>query len=163
MKRSICLIMVLCFMLSGCSVVGERIKEPVAFYYVSDTYQEDMAQVIVSEVREASGHRDDLSYLLALYSMGPITEELKTPLPRNSNITVVDHSENSLELDLTDGSPEMTDANFTLASACIAKTCMELTDVQQITVHSGDRRITIQHDNLLLDHSMSQNTQEETT
>lgn len=162
MKRVIFLVIVSCLLLSGCSVLGERIKEPVVFYYISADYQEDMEQVIVSEVREAAGHRDDLSYLLALYSMGPITEDLKTPLPRNTKITLLAYTDDHIELDLSDGNPAMTDADFTLASACIAMTCTELTEVRQITVQCGDRMITIQQDSLLLDSSLVLNTQEDT-
>ena len=57
MKRLICLLVASCILLSGCSGIGEWIKEPVTFYYVREDYQKDMEQVIVSEVLEASGHR----------------------------------------------------------------------------------------------------------
>ena len=161
MKRLICLILVSCLFLSGCSVAGERIKEPVTFYYVRESYQKDMEQVIVSEVREASGHREDLSYLLALYSMGPSKDDLRSPLPRNTTIVPTERTGDSVVLSLSESVLNMTDADFTLASACIALTCMELTDVQQVTVVCGDRSITIQEDNLLLYGSSVQKQQEE--
>ena len=61
----------LCFLLSGCGFFGERIREPVTFYYLCADYQEKLCCVIVPEEREASGHSGDLSYLLALYQIGP--------------------------------------------------------------------------------------------
>ena len=161
MKRLISLILMFCLFLSGCSVSGERIKEPVTFYYVSEDYQRDMDQVIGSEVREAALHRNDLSYLLALYSMGPSKEELKSPLPRNTQIVPVERTDNGITLSLSDNTLTMTDADLTLASACIALTCMDLIRVQQVTVVCGDRSITIQQDNLQLNHVMVQTPLEE--
>ena len=162
MKRIICLITVLCLFLSGCSILGERVKEPVTFYYVWEDYQKDMAQVIGSEIREASGHKTDLPYLLALYSMGPSKEGLKSPLPRNTRIIPTQRSANSMELTLSESVSVMTDVDFTLASACIAMTCMELSDVQQVQLTCEDRSITIHEDNLLL-YSVAPTIQEDIT
>ena len=162
MKRCICVLILICLCLSGCSITGERIKEPVTFYYIRENYQKDMNQVIASELREAAGHRDDLPYLLALYSMGPSKEGFISPFPRNTRIIPVTRTENSIELSLSDGVLALSEADFTLASACIAMTCMELTDVQEVTVLCTDRRISIRRDNLLLYSDMLQNPQEET-
>jgi len=51
MNKLICFLLCFCFLLTGCSVSGERIKEPVKFYYVRENYQKDMEPVIASEVR----------------------------------------------------------------------------------------------------------------
>lgn len=162
MRHLILFLLVSCQILTGCSVIGERIKEPVPFYYVREDYQESMEQVILSEVREASGHRNDLPYLLALYSMGPTSEGLVSPFPKNTRMTLITRADNSIELSLSDGVLILTDAEFTLAGACIAKTCMELTDVEQVTIICGDRTITISDDNLLLSSDVIPNLQEET-
>lgn len=162
MRRLFLFLMVSCLLLSGCSAIGERIKEPVPFYYVREDYQESMEQVILSEVREASGHRNDLPYLLALYSMGPTSEGLVSPFPKNTKMTLNTCADNSMELSLSDSALILTDAEFTLAGACIAKTCMELTDVEQVTIICGDRKITIRNNNLLLSSDVLPNLQEET-
>ena len=162
MKRFVCLILLFSMLLSGCHVLQGRIKEPVTFYYVSQNYQENMGQVIVSEVREAAGHRYDLPYLLALYSMGPTSEGLVSPFPKNTKMTLNTCADNSMELSLSDSALILTDAEFTLAGACIAKTCMELTDVEQVTIICGDRKITIRNNNLLLSSDVLSNLQEET-
>ena len=162
MKRLICLILIFTLFLSGCSIAGEWIKEPVTFYYIRRNYQKDMEPVMGSETREAAGHRQDLAYLLALYSMGPSAEELQATLPRNTTIFLTEHTDTLLELTLSDQAVSMPEADFTLASACIALTCMELTDVQQVTILCGDRYITIRKDHLLLDYSILQKPQEET-
>lgn len=161
MKRLICLLF--CLLLSGCSMVGEWIKEPVTFYYVHANYQKDMEQVIVSEVREAAGHREDLSYLLALYSMGPSKDSYMSLLPRYTQIIPAERTSDAIVLKLSENALPMTDADFTLASTCLALTCMEISNVQQITVECGDRKVTINVDNLLLDDSNIHNSQEEST
>jgi len=150
MKRIICSILMLNLFLSGCSVLGERIKDPVVFYYVREEYQQDMDSVIGSEIREASGHRNDLSYLLALYTMGPSKETLRSPLPKGTTITTLGNDQDEMLLELSDASQKLTDAEYTLAAACLARTCWELTDTETITVVCGDRTVSITKANLLL-------------
>jgi len=161
MKRLICLILLFSFVLSGCSVLGERIKDPVTFYYIRKDYQTEMGDVIAPEIREASGHRYDLPYLLALYSMGPSSEELYSPFPSNVPILPVEHSEEGLVLSLLEDIHDMTEAEFTMASACLAMTCMELIDVEQVTVVCSDRSVTISDDNLLMPGSINPKISEE--
>ena len=60
------------------------------------------------------------------------------------------------------GDLTLTEADFTLAGACIAMSCMELMDVQEVSVVCGVRKISIKKDNLLLYSDMFQNSQEET-
>ena len=68
MRRAFCLFLAICLFFSGCSLSGERMREPVTFYYPRRVYQYGVEDgVIAAEQREASGHRKDLSYLLALY------------------------------------------------------------------------------------------------
>ena len=162
MKRFIIVLLTVCLILSGCSFGGEWIKEPVTFYYVRENYQKDMEQVLSSEVREAAGHRDDLPYLLALYSMGPSNDELISLLPKNTSIIPTERTNYSIALTLSENTQSMTDADFTLASACIAMTCMDLMEIQQVTVISGDRNITLREDNLMLNNSIVKKPQEET-
>ena len=162
MKRMICLILVSCLFLSGCGAFGEWIKEPVTFYYIREDYQKNMEQVIVSEVREASGHRDDLSYLLALYSMGPAEEELTSPLPGNTRIMPIERTADTIVLSLSENVERISDVDFTLASACLALTCMDLTNATQITVACGERKITVREDNLLQISNSILTQQEET-
>ena len=162
MKRFMIVLLTVCLILSGCSFGGEWIKEPVTFYYVRENYQKDMEQVLASEIREAAGHRDDLSYLLALYSMGPSSDGLLSMLPKNTSIIPTERTNYSITLTLSENTQSMTDADFTLASACIAMTCMDLMDIQQVTVISGDRSITLREDNLMLNNSIVKKPQEET-
>ena len=80
MKRFFCLLLCLCLFLPGCS--GELMKNPVTFYYPRREYRYGAEDgVISSEQREASGHANDLRYLLSLYLIGPSSDELVSPLP----------------------------------------------------------------------------------
>ena len=150
MKRMICIILLLGMILSGCGVNGDRVKDPVVFYYVRDNYQKDMGAVFDSEVREAAGHTKDLAYLLALYTMGPSKEELHSPLPRGTTVTPGELTAEGVILTLSEHAVNMAEAEYTLASACLGMTVMELMEVPSVTVICGDRSITINGDNLVL-------------
>lgn len=149
MKKVSVVLICICYLLSGCSMFGSYMKEPVSFYYVQKDYQEEMQDVIVSERREAAGHRYDLPYLLALYSMGPSSDKLESLFPKNITILPTEHTENGIVLSLSENIGDMTDAEFTLASTCLSLTCMELTTAKQITVTCGHRTVVIREDNLL--------------
>ncbi|MEE0110748.1 MAG: hypothetical protein UEP57_07695 [Oscillospiraceae bacterium] len=151
MKRCFCLFLILCLLLSGCGILGERIKEPVTFYYLRSEYQYGTQDAVISsEEREASGHLEDLSYLLALYLMGPADEELKSPLPHGTNIFSAEQSASVITLRLSDTAKTMTDTEFSLACACLSLTCLDLTDAKSVTIISGDRIVTMSRDTLTL-------------
>lgn len=157
MKRLIVITLVFCLFLSGCTVFGERIKEPVTFYYLRSEYQYFASDgVIASEEREAAGHRDDLSYLMALYLMGPSTDELKTPLPRGTRISQPKQTPEGIVLQLSDAAAALTDADYSLACACLALTCFDLTDANNVTINCAERSVTMSRDALsLYDDSMT--------
>lgn len=142
MKRILCLLLICSLFLSGCGFFGERIKAPVTFYYLCDKYQKDLCCVIVSEQREASGHVGDLPYLLALYSMGPISDEIAPPLRPGTQITSKQEGDQVyLEL-IVNGTP-MSDIDFSLACACLTLTCLDITGAQAVTIRCGDRMKTL--------------------
>lgn len=149
MKRRISLLLFLCLLLNGCSVSGERIKDPVTFYYVQSEFayfSED--GVIASEEREASGHTDELSYLLALYLMGPSDEKLTSPLPRNCTLHHAEISSNKIVVQLSNLDDTLSDYEYSLACACLALTCFDITQAQMITIHSGERTVEMNRKNL---------------
>ena len=150
MKRILCaaLALILAFsLLSGC---GERVKEPVTFYYLRSGYQENMDTMIVSETREASGHRDNLRYLLAFYLMGPADKELSSPLPRGTVLYALEQETDSVTITLSDTSASLSDSEFSLACACLSMTCMDLVPVEEVTITSGSRSLTLRRDKLIL-------------
>lgn len=151
MRRFLCLLLILCLLLTGCSVLRERIKEPVTFYYLRSQIEYFTQDgVIASEEREASGHRDDLSYLMALYLMGPAEEDLKSPIPRGTRIYKAIQDTEGVTLHLSDTVDAMDDIEFSLACTCLSLTCFDLTDTQAVTIQGGDRTFTISRDTLTL-------------
>lgn len=163
MKRLFAFLVLACFLLGGCAQQGQQIKEPVTFYYLREQYRYGNDQSVLSwEEREASGHRGDLKYLMALYLMGPSSEELRSPLPAGTRILSAQQEADSVTLTLSEVPPSMTDAAFSLACACLTKTCMGLTQVGSVTVVSGSRSVTMGLDNLILTDNLETNKTEET-
>ena len=161
MRRAFCLILAVCLLISGCSLSGERMREPVTFYYPRRVYQYGVEDgVIAAEQREASGHRKDLSYLLALYLIGPTDESLYAPLPRGVRFLKADQQDDTVTLELTDTTQSMTEAEFTLACACLTMTCLSITDAESVTILSGSRTVTMSRDNLTLYDNSTEATEE---
>ena len=161
MKRVVSLILTACLLLSGCAFSGERMKDPVTFYYPRREFQYGAADgVIASEQREASGHRKDLDYLLALYLIGPTDETLYSPIPRGTRFLKIGQQDAAVTLELTDTAQSMTEAEFTLACACLTITCLSITNAQSVTVISGSRTVTMSRDNLTLYDNNTDTTEE---
>lgn len=151
MKRILILLTVLSLLLTGCAASAQRLKEPVTFYYVLEEYAYGQeAQVFAPEEREAAGHRNDLSYLLSLYLVGPSEEGHLSPLPRSTRIYSVKQVGSSIFLGISDTGETLTDAAFTRACACLALTCLNLTDAREVTVRSGSRSTTMSRDTMIL-------------
>lgn len=162
MRRFLSVVILYCLLLCGCSVLGERIKEPVTFYYLRSEYTFFAENgVFVPEEREASGHRDDLGYLLKLYLMGPADDELASPLPRGTRITGVERTDSAITIQLSDNTLGMSDVDFSLAAGCLSLTCFDITQTDSVTVTCAERSVTMSRDNLILYDSNS-STMEET-
>lgn len=163
MKRLICLLLTAVTLLSGCALGQERLKEPVTFYYLRQhgTQEENdlffFEGAIGAEVREVSGHRDDLNYLLALYMQGPKDSNLQFPFPVGSKIVETRMEGSRLTIVMNAISSRFNEMDVTISCACIAKTCMGLADVTAVTVesHGPDDRVlfsrTFTNENLILE------------
>lgn len=138
----------LCLLLCGCGGYAQGLRDPVTFYYVRADYREDMSDPIGSERREASGHQNDLAYLLSLYLMGPVQSDLYAPLPRGTKVLALERSGEELRLALTDTEEKLSEAEFSLACACLSRTVLGLTQAQTVTVTSGGRSVTMTRDNV---------------
>lgn len=148
-KRMIFLLLVF-FLLPGCTARAQM-KEPVRFYYPRLEYEYSAPDgVITCEEREASGHKNELPYLLSLYFSGPVDENLTNPFSPDTELLEVRMEGKSLLITLTDSAQSMPDAAFALASACLSTTCFELSDLQYVTVLSGSKSLTTARDGLVL-------------
>lgn len=150
MKRMICIALSLVLLIAVLPGCAERVKEPVTFYYLRQNPRNHLGPEIAGEIREGSGHRDNLRYLLSFYLMGPADKELSSPLPRGTVLYQLEQNDQNITISLSDTSESLSDSQFSLACACLALTCMELQPVKEITVTSGTRNTTIRRDNLIL-------------
>lgn len=151
MKRILCFILILLLiLLNGCSSPS---FDPVLFYYCKkpESYEYfDAEGFVTSEGRDLTGHNKDLKYLVALYLAGPLDEKLTSPFPRKTRLINNELSGNHLHIELSDLGNSMTDAEYSLAAACLAKTCIEYMQVKDVTIKSGVRSVTINSENVIL-------------
>lgn len=159
MKRLTAVILLLALLLCGCG----QINEPVRFYYVQKDYQSTLTEIIVSEERDASGHQGDLSYLLTLYLMGPADDRLRCLLPLGISVKAAQNKDGSVDLQLPDTSKTLSDSDFSLACACLALTCLDITDATEVNITSANRSVTMSRDNLTLFDNTTQTTPTEET
>lgn len=149
MKRILCFFLAVSVLLTGCGFFGQRIKDPVTFYYLCSKYPEELCCVIVSEEREASGHVGNLPYLLALYLMGPSNDELVSPLRPGVQITSKQDGTH-IYLELSNLPSTLSDIDFSLTCACLTLTCLDITGAEDVTISSGDRVKTMNRQSLTL-------------
>jgi len=152
MKRFVCCIILFALMISltGCSSPS---FDPVSFFYCRkpEEYQYfETDGVIASEVRDLTGHYGDLQYLVSLYLAGPLEEGLVCPFPRSTRLVAAAITNNTVHIELSDLGNVLTDSEFSLASACLAKTCILFTDSTAVTIKSGVRTITMNTQNIVL-------------
>ncbi len=151
MKRLLCLLLILSqlFPLLGC---GKGHQDQATFYYERAEYQYGSADaVLVPEARDITGHVGELRFLLSLYLTGPLDEKLTSPFPRGTRLEDLVLEDGSLRIYLSDIGSRVSQAQFSLACACLTLTCLELTSADQVTIHSGSRSITMDRDSLVLD------------
>lgn len=151
MKKLISIIL-LCAMLSGCSA-GNR-EGRISFYYRRKEFQfGSQMGAVSSEKREISGSKDNLSYLVSLYLLGPADENLMLPFPDGTRVKKVSADENGLTVELALGG-SMNDSSFTVGCSCLSLTLFHLTDADSIAIETEKRSMTIQRDTVLLQDSV---------
>lgn len=136
MKRFCVLLLLLSLMLSLCACASET---SVTYYYVRDEleYQYGTADgVMVGEIREAAGHVDDLRYLLILYFHGPLTDHLESPFPSGTALDEFSLEDGHLDIKLSGIVSMMKNPDLTLACACLARTCFDITDAESVTIRA---------------------------
>ena len=170
MNRVICLILTVLLLSSLCGChfgKSADLLEPVEFCYPrrSDAfiYSADDG-VLGTEMREASGHKDDLNYLLSMYLRGPQDNNLRSPFPDGCKLEEVRHGGNTVCLVLSAEFAALENVELTLACASLTKTCLGLTDASRIRIDavSETKTVSITMDAkslLLADYSAFENPQ----
>ena len=154
MKKTLCLILILSVMLIllGCHYrEGGEILEPVEFFYPrksSSFIYGSSEGVIAPEVREASGHRNDLPYLITMYLRGPQNDNLRSPFPAGCALDEIRTDHDTLYIRLSSEFTDLEGTEMTLACASFAKTCLAITDYKYIHINSqsNDKVFSIQLD-----------------
>lgn len=153
MKRTIALILaVLCLTsMLGCKAANPLNRNEVTFYYIRQQYQfSSQENVIAAETRALSGNSGDLGYLLTLYMLGPLDEELSSPFPKDVSILDIQREETRVMITLSAMDNTVSDSKFSLAGACLALTILDLTDCDTVQLFSGERNIILRREDILL-------------
>ena len=115
------------------------ILEPVEFFYPrkTATYVYGAADgVITSESREASGHVNDLNYLLAMYLRGPQDVNLRNPFPVGCRLEELYAEGSTLYIHFSEEFATLENAELTLACAALSKTCFSIIGYETISIHA---------------------------
>ena len=167
MKRFIALVLV-AILFSGCGFPGAQMKDAVTFYYqrtpsANNIYDDYFSEgVIGSEMREFTGHREDLNYLLTVYFKGPLDPAFSSPFPLGTRVLEIQQENDAMTLVLNPFLANQTDLDISIACACMAMTCMDLTGADTVTVESRnlDDKVlfsrTFTRDNLFLQDNYTQ-------
>ena len=139
MKRMFIYILVFTCLLSLTACAGK--EEPVVFYYPNAeiTYNTGTG-VITPETREALSRENSLSYLLSFYLEGPISPNLRTPVPENTQLLRIISYDGGILLVMSREFAQLEGVDLTVACTCISRTCFDLTDFQEVTIASGNQK-----------------------
>lgn len=143
MKRLTCLILcgIVLLSMTACTQKQEKFTEPVNFYYLRDQSQENIHHgsddsVIVPEIREGYGLRDDVSLLLKSYLAGPVSDTCRSPFPAGTVLKNWSMDGTTLCVTLSNQLAGLTGVDMTLACACLSKTLMELTGASAVRIQA---------------------------
>lgn len=136
MKRIISLILIVCLLipLTGCGWNASQF--PVTFYYrrTETAYGTDSG-IIAPELRDirSEGH---LGSVLSVYLKGPISKDLESPFPRDTEILFWSLQHNTLRITMNETFGDMSGVELTIACACLAKTIFGMSEVDQIQIQA---------------------------
>lgn len=159
-KRFSILVIVFSLLLSvsGCGSEEKKASDAVQFYYIrSDFEYHSEENVIVAEQRELSGSKDDLSYMLTLYILGPTKEHLISPFPSHAKIIDVKEEDGNISITLSAMDTILSDSKFSLACGCLAMTVFGIKDCHTVSIFSGERSIILTKDSFTLNDQITQN------
>lgn len=146
MKRLFCILLILTLFLCGCS----KEEETVFYYRPSDYLSESQNSLLVPEIRTVTGYTDNLPFLISLYLSGPTDPELISPFPVGTKLHYTTTEPPHITVHLQELPESMTDAEYSLACACLSMTVAELTGAETVTVVCGNRSVTIKPTMLIL-------------
>lgn len=139
MKKTICLILCLSLLLGLCACQSAALRQPGNFYYYRPDTQYGVADgVIAPEQRELDGISGDIGAMLAGYCQGPVSRTLECPIPRNAKVQSWSLENGVLSIDFSSHFAQLSGIELTIAGACLARTFLELTEAEAVTITAGD-------------------------
>ena len=156
--------LLLCFALSvsliGCDSTGSDIEKPVNFYYRSSVMEYGSEYgIMVNETYEAIGYEDDYAQLTQEYLTGPTTDACVNPFPENIQVKQLDLLKGKVSVVLSDELSDLKGAELTIACVCLAKTLLEMTGLDAVTISAdgalldGEQSITLGKHDFILDNN----------
>lgn len=148
MKRLFVLFLLCALVFTGCSLTQGNSR----FYYPRAEYLfYDPEPVIAWETRDTAGHAQDLRYLLSQYLLGPLDQNLQSPLPRGTRMVSLEATGTDVTVTVSEEADSLSDARFSLAAACLALTVQDcLNSGGQLTLVCEERSFTVTKESLLL-------------
>ena len=143
MKKHICVLLalLLCVPFWGCG--KKNTANTVPFYYPRQTPVYHAENGIISYENREISDPNDLAEILKLYLAGPLDNTLAPPFPNQTHLLETRLEDGTLTVILSRHFSSLDGTKMTVACACLAKTCLELTKAQQITVVSDSFSITL--------------------
>ena len=156
MKQLRMISLILCLaLICGCS--GKFRKDAVRFYYLrTEIEYSEASGVITSEIRDDADRSSSLLLTMEQYLEGPGDSSMHSPFPEEIQILIAEQQDDTVILEFNDVLTDLTGMDLTLACACAAMTCLELTDAENVSIRArgatldGAAQITMNADSLLL-------------
>ncbi len=155
MKRWTVFLLILCLAVS-CAACGEEEAEHTAFYYLrtGDTIAHGQADALIAPVLRDSSEDTALDDILQLYVAGPTEEGFRNPFPKGTYLLSTIRRDEMLVVVLSREFTTLDGIQLTLAGACLAATCYDLTGLEHIQVRSSEQVYDFYyHDYVFLDES----------
>lgn len=148
MKRIVALVLCINFLISmaGCSLKGSDQEASVIFYYLqSEEDYKGHDGIIAAVEQENLSASSDVYYLLAFYLNGPADSRYRSPFPAATKIISVKEDNGVITVITNSKLASLAGLELTNACACLALTCMNLMDAQQVSIQylEGDELIQI--------------------
>ena len=139
MKKCLIFLLTAALLLALSSCGAGQAKDPGNFYY-RRTEPEYLGSegIIASEIRDLSDLRGDLGKLLEAYLLGPQSDHLQSPFPRDTRLIEWKHENDVLKITLSEEFAQLSGIELTVACGCIARTFLELTDVSAVQLQVQD-------------------------
>ena len=135
-------------------------EDLVAFYYKARDIKYDPQFSPLEAEHHSKSDFTTWEQALKAYLAGPEDSNLVNPFPAGLTLISFQEDSGALALVLSNDLSALTGTELTIACCCIAKTCLEMTGAERISISAetelldGERSITLDHETInLLDHT----------